>query len=85
MLEMATHWWSILCMLQSLITSHSPIVLALAKPNKNNFILEIEEISRVNVIIKLLEYFKCMSEQLRKKGFTITIIAPMFQYLKKLY
>ena len=40
MQEMTTRWWSILAMLQSIIQSIEPIILALAKAHKSHLILD---------------------------------------------
>ena len=80
---MTTRWWSILLMLQSIIKSKQPIVLALANANKKHLILDGDEINKVNEIIQLLEHFKLVGEVLGKEsGVTISSIVPMFALLK---
>ena len=81
--EVCTRWWAILLMLESLVISHTPIILALSKANKNYLILDREETNREKEIIKLLTSFKIVGELLGKeKAVTISAVVPMLDYMK---
>ena len=70
-------------MLESIVKSHTPIILALSKANKSYLILDMEETNRVKEIIKLLTSFKIVGELLGKeKAVTISAVVPMFDYIK---
>ena len=83
MQEMTTRWWSILAMLQSIIQSIEPIILALAKAHKSHLILDEYEIHKVKEIIELLEHFKLVGEEFGKESdVTISSIVLMLAFLR---
>ena len=83
MQEMTTRWWSILAMLQSILKSWHPIIIALANSNKAHLVLEEGEQTKVKELIALLEPFKDVGEQFGKESdVTLTSIVPMFDHLR---
>ena len=80
---MSTHWWSILNMLQSIVFSNHPVILALADANRRELILTHDEVARVKELIKILEFFQHVGLELGKENkVTITGIDYWFSYLK---
>ena len=83
MQEMSTRWWSILNMLQSIVFSNHPVILALADANRRELILTLDEVARVKELIKILEFFQHVGLELGKENeVTITGIDYWFSYLK---
>ena len=81
--EMTTRWWSILLMLETILKSWHPIIIALANSNKAHLVLETCDQTKIKDLIALLQPFKVAGEEFGKESdVTLTSIVPWFNHLR---
>ena len=84
--EMATRWWSILNMLQSLAKNFAVTNLALVKAERHDLVLTNEEEIKIQEIIQLFTDLKAKTDYLGVADeITITSILPTFQYFRIIF
>ena len=81
--EMATRWWSILKMLQSLANNFEVTNLALVKADRPHLVITNEEQIQIEEIIQLFSDLKEKTDKLGAADeITITSILPTFEYFR---
>ena len=81
--ENNTTLWSILLMMERILTIFNEITLTLIDNNKPQLVLTPEDRSNMSAIVALLKPFKeCGEELSSEKDVTISLIIPYFQSLR---
>ena len=83
---MATHWWSILKMLESLAKNFEVTNLAVVKADRTDLVLTNEEQIQIQEIIQLFSDLKEKTDKLGAADeITITSILPTFEYFRGIF
>ena len=79
-----TRWWSILIMMDRILTNYNAIALTLVANNKSSLILTPNDRTNMSAIVTLLKPFKECGEVLSSENdVTISLIVPYFQSLRE--
>ena len=79
-----TRWWSILIMMERILTNYNAITMALVGNNKSSLILTPYDQTNMRAIVTLLRPFQECGEVLSSENdVTISLIVPYFKSLKE--